>query len=118
MFDVGKFMVPWNNDATKVSPSLKPKSPNHRTYRDAKSRSAYSAISKACDFSRGLDRVGLGCFALAVFHASASMTRCIAGCVRFLTLTHRGRSANQAGLMMSVVRDIPEVIGRRSKRRE
>jgi hypothetical protein len=28
------------------------------TYRDAKSRSAYSAISKACDFSRGLDRVG------------------------------------------------------------
>jgi hypothetical protein len=71
-------MVPWNNDATKVFPALKPISSKRRT-RDAKSRSTYSAISKACDFSRGLDRVGLVCFALAVLVVRKRPPGCEAG---------------------------------------
>ena len=41
--------------------------PMHLNFRtDAKSRSPYSAIFKTRDFPRGLDRIGLVCFALAV----------------------------------------------------
>jgi hypothetical protein len=42
--------------------------PDQGRSRHAKSRSPCSAISKACDIPRGLDRVGVVCLAIAVLN--------------------------------------------------